>query len=530
MPIGYRTLPQPCGTSTVSRICLTQRRLYNHRIVAKRLLDERADVYDISVNTYHNFLLASGVFVHNSVDGDPPAAQRYTEARLAPIAEEVLADIDRDTVDFGPNFDGTLQEPLVLPARLPNLLVNGASGIAVGMATNIPPHNVGEVVDALAFIIEKFSSTVDEGVPFDLVWERIHGASIEGEALAAATKALPRPLQATLKERVAAKADAEKAAPRVTPEALGHALLELVDEKADVTPDELMAYIKGPDFPTGGIIVGIDGIKQAYTTGRGRVTVRAKVHTEDMRGNRQALVVGELPYQVNKATLIEKIAELIRDRRIEGISDIRDESDREGMRLVIELKRDVAPRHVMNQLYKFTALQSAFSANMVALVDGQPRVLTLKAALLQYVELPTRGRHRRTQHELNRARQRAHILEGLKIALDNLDAVIATIRASRDAEARARRPDEEVQAHRGPGAGDPRHAAPPPGRARARQDPRRAGRGEEADRTARGPPRPPDQDPPGRLRRAPGAEGRSTAIRAGPRSSNERSRSSPTRT
>jgi len=398
---------------------------YNHRVVAKRWLDEPTDVYDIAVDRYHNFLLASGVFVHNSVDGDPPAAMRYTEARLAPIAEEMLADIDRDTVDFVPNFDGTLQEPSVLPAKLPNLLINGSSGIAVGMATNIPPHNLGEVVDALTFVIDHIAGTVDAGVPFDVVWARVLNSPVDPALLATALKALPQPLLAQARGKAGQKA---------TPEALGHALLELVDERVDVTPDQLMGFIKGPDFPTGGTIVGQEGIRNTYTTGHGRVTIRARVHTEDLRGSRQALVVAELPFQINKANLIEKIADLIRERRIEGISDVRDESDREGMRLVVELKRDVQPRQVLNQLYKYTAMQTAFSANVVALVDGQPRVLTLKTALLQYVNYRKGIVTRRTEHELGRAKARAHILEGLKIALDNLDAVIATIRASRDAE------------------------------------------------------------------------------------------------
>ena len=386
-------------------------------------------VYDSMVRMAQDFslryMLVDGQGNFGSVDGDPPAAIRYTEARLAPIAEEMLADIDRNTVDFVPNFDGTLQEPSVLPAKLPNLLVNGSSGIAVGMATNIPPHNLGEIVDALTYVIDRFAGTVADGVPFDVVWARVHNNPVDAELLASALKRLPKPLLAQVRAKAGQKAGDEQ---------LGHALVEMVDERVDVTPDQLMAFVKGPDFPTGGIVVGVEGIKNTYATGHGRITIRARVHTEDIRGGRQALIVTELPFQINKANLIEKIADLIRDRRIEGIADLRDESDREGMRVVVELKRDVQPRQVLNQLYRYTAMQSAFSANTVALVDGQPRVLTLKMALLQYVSYRRNVVTRRTEHELGRAMARAHILEGLKIALDNLDAVIATIRSSRDAE------------------------------------------------------------------------------------------------
>ena len=372
------------------------------------------------------YMLVEGQGNFGSIDGDPPAAMRYTEARLAPIAEEMLTDIDKDTVDTAPNFDGTLQEPTVLPAGLPNLVVNGSSGIAVGMATNIPPHNLSEVVDALTHIIDQLAGVVDRGVPFELVWDRARGAPIEQAALAADTGALPKALLAELRK---------EAGPQATADELARALIDVADAAVDVPPDDLLAHIKGPDFPTGGIIIGVEGIRSAYTTGRGRVTIRARVAIEDIRGGRQALVVGELPYQVNKATLIEKIADLIRDRKLEGISDLRDESDREGMRMVIELKRDVQPRTVLNQLYKYTALQSAFSVNMVALIDGQPRVLTLRTALLQYIIYRKDVVTRRIVHDLGKAKARAHILEGLKIALDNLDAVIATIRAARDAEA-----------------------------------------------------------------------------------------------
>ena len=388
-----------------------------------------SSVYEAMVRMAQDFslryMLVDGQGNFGSVDGDPAAAMRYTEARLAPIAVEMLADIDKNTVDFTPNFDNTLKEPSALPTRLPNLLVNGASGIAVGMATNIPPHNLGEVVDALAFIIERFSAAVNAGAPFDVVWTRGLAGNVEPDLLTAALASAPSPLLDAIKTRAAAQS---------TPEQLRQALLDLVDEQTNVTPDELMRFVSGPDFPTGGIIIGVEGIKNAYTTGHGRMVVRAKVHTEEIRGGRAALIVSELPFQLNKANLVEKMADLVRERKIEGIADIRDESDREGMRLVIELKRDAQARRVLNALYKYTALQTAFSANLVALVDGQPRVLTLKMALLQYLSFRRGVVTRRTEYELGRARAREHVLEGLKIALDHLDEIIATIRGSRDAE------------------------------------------------------------------------------------------------
>ena len=294
-----------------------------------------------------------------SIDDDPPAAMRYTEARLAAIAQEMLADIDRDTVDFGVNFDDSLREPLVLPARLPNLLVNGASGIAVGMATSIPPHNLREVCDAVIHLIDHPEATVDD----------------------------------------------------------------------------LVKFIQGPDFPTGGIIMGREGILSAYSTGRGRVVVRARAAIEDMaRGGRKQIVVTEIPYQVNKANLVEKIALLAKDKKVDGISDIRDESDRQGLRIVIELRRESQAEIVLNNLYKHTALQSAFSVNTLALVDGQPQVLPLKRILRHYIDFRRQVITRRAEFDLKKAQERAHILEGLRIALNNLDAVIALIRASADAE------------------------------------------------------------------------------------------------
>jgi DNA gyrase subunit A len=301
--------------------------------------------------------LVDGQGNFGSVDGDSAAAMRYTEARMAEITEELLRDIEKDTVNFKPNYDDSLREPEVLPARLPALLLNGAAGIAVGMATNIPPHNLGELCDAIALLVDDPEATVEQ-------------------------------------------------------------LLELVT---------------GPDFPTGGSIVGREGIKQAYATGKGRLVIRAKAFIEETtRGGRFQIVVTELPYQVNKATLLERMAALVKDGHLDGISDLRDESDRNGMRMVIELKREAQPRKVLNNLFKHTALQSTFGVNMLALVDGkQPRVLTLKRALQHYIEHRQEVLRRRTAFELEKARQRAHILEGLRIALDHIDAVIATIRNSR---------------------------------------------------------------------------------------------------
>ena len=321
-------------------------------------------VYDALVRMAQPFSLrmplVDGQGNFGSVDNDPPAAMRYTEARMAPIAEEMLANIDQNTVDFAENFDGSLSEPEVLPARLPNLLVNGASGIAVGMATNIPPHNPIEVCDALIHLADRPSASVED----------------------------------------------------------------------------LMKFVKGPDFPTGGIIMGTEGIKNAYSTGRGQIIVRAKARIEPMRrSNRMQIIVDELPYQVNKAALVEKVAALVKDRKIEGISDLRDESDREGMRVVFELRAGVQPRVVLNNLYKFTAMQSSFSANMLALVDKMPRVITLRQALQQFLEFRQEVVRRRTEFDLAKARQRAHILAGLRIAISHLDEVISLIRGSESAQA-----------------------------------------------------------------------------------------------
>ncbi|MCX6007475.1 MAG: DNA gyrase subunit A, partial [Chloroflexi bacterium] len=305
------------------------------------------------------YQLVDGQGNFGSVDDDPPAAMRYTEARLARIADEMLLDIDKDTVDFMPNFDDSLKEPTVLPARLPSLLVNGSSGIAVGMATNIPPHNLSEICDATHYLIENPEASVDE----------------------------------------------------------------------------LMQFVKGPDFPTAGIICGVEGIKNAYATGQGKVVIRARVVEESTKSGKMQLVVTELPYQTIKSELVKKIAELARDKRIEGISDVRDESDRQGMRIVIGLRKDAHPAKVQNNLFKSTSMQSTFFINMLALVEGMPRVINLKEALQCYVVFRTDIITRRTKFDLQKAKERAHILEGFKIALDHLDAVIKTIRESETAEA-----------------------------------------------------------------------------------------------
>ncbi|HLF71875.1 MAG TPA: DNA gyrase subunit A, partial [Dehalococcoidia bacterium] len=319
-------------------------------------------IYDALVRLAQDFSmrypLVDGQGNFGSVDGDPPAAYRYTEARLTAIAAELLADIDKNTVDFQPNFDDRYNEPMVLPTKVPNLLVNGASGIGVSLATNIPPHNLGEVCDAVALLLER----------------------------------------------------------------------------PDASSEELTEIIKGPDFPTGGIIFGRHGIRQAYSEGRGRIVVRARAHVEESRTGRAQIIVTELPYQVNKAALVGRIAELVKARKIDGISDLRDESDRHGMRILIELGRGGQPRVVLNALYKHTSMQTAFAVNMLALVDREPRTIRLKSALEHYLEFRREVIRRRTEFELEKAKDRAHVLEGLLKAIDNLDAVIAAIRASDSAE------------------------------------------------------------------------------------------------
>ena len=319
-----------------------------------------ASVYDALVRMAQDFslryMLVNGHGNFGSVDGDSPAAMRYTEAKMPKIAVEMLADLDKNTVDFMPNYDEKLEEPTVLPARVPNLLINGSSGIAVGMATNVPPHNLTEIVNAIVKLIEE-------------------------------------------------------------------------DEVSD---DDLLSVVKGPDFPTGGIIVGREGIKNAYLTGRGKITVRAKTEIEEHGNGRYRIIVNELPYQVNKARLIENIADLVKDKRIEGISDLRDESDRDGMRIVIELKRDANAKVVLNQLLKNTQMQDTFGAIMLALVKNEPKILTLRQMLEYYIDHRKEIIVRRTKFDLDKALARAHILEGLKIALDFIDEVIAIIRAAYD--------------------------------------------------------------------------------------------------
>jgi len=323
-------------------------------------------VYDAMARMAQDFSmrypLIDGQGNFGSIHGDSPAAMRYTEARLGRMAEEMLVDLDQNTVDFADNFDGSLQEPQVLPARLPNLLLNGSSGIAVGMATNIPPHNLIELVNALTHMIDHY------------------------------------------------------------------------DNLDDISVEDLLQHVQGPDFPTGGIIVGNEGIRQAYSSGRGRLAVRGRAHIEEMGSNRYRIVITEVPYQTNITNLIERIADLVRSGRLVDISDLRDESDRRGLSIVIELKRGAQPRKVLNRLYKFTPLQSTFSVQLLALVNGEPRLLSLKRALQIYIEHRREVITRRTEFQLGKARARAHILEGLLIALANLDAVIETIRNSANAE------------------------------------------------------------------------------------------------
>jgi len=321
-----------------------------------------SSVYDTMVRMAQSWSLrypmVDGQGNFGSVDGDNPAAMRYTEARLKKVAEEMLADLEKETVDFAPNFDDSLREPTVLPAKIPNLLVNGASGIAVGMATNMPPHNLSEVIDGtIAYI-----------------------------------------------------------------------------ENNDITIDELMEHVKAPDFPTGGVIFGMEGVRTAFETGRGRVVIRGKAYFEETKSGREVIIVEEIPYQVNKAEMIKRTAELVNDKKIEGISEIRDESDRKGMRIVYELKRDAIPNVVLNKLFKYTALQNSFSVNNIALVKGRPEMLNLRSLISNFVEHRHEVVVRRTQYDLRKAEERAHILEGLIIALDNIDEVIKLIRASKTPE------------------------------------------------------------------------------------------------
>ncbi|MET0867360.1 MAG: DNA topoisomerase (ATP-hydrolyzing), partial [Pseudorhodoplanes sp.] len=318
-------------------------------------------IYDALVRMAQDFsmrvMLVDGPGNFGSVDGDPPAAMRYTESRLGKPAMALLADIDSDTVDFQANYDGNEREPVVLPARFPNLLVNGAGGIAVGMATNIPPHNLGEMIDAC---------------------------------------------------------------------------VAMIDDPA-ISIDDLNVIVPGPDFPTGGVILGRGGIRNAYHTGRGSIMMRGKVSMETVRKEREAIVITEIPYQVNKATMVERIAELVREKKIEGVADLRDESNREGYRVVVELKREAIPDVVLNQLYRYTPLQTSFGANMVALDGGRPLVMNLKDLLFSFLAFREEVVSRRTKFLLNKARDRAHVLVGLAIAVANIDEIIKLIRASKDA-------------------------------------------------------------------------------------------------
>ena len=343
-------------------------------VIAKYHPHGDSPVYDALVRLAQPFSLryplVDGQGNFGSVDNDPPAAMRYTEARLASIAEEMLADIDRQTVAFAENFDDSEREPVVLPARIPNLLVNGTAGIAVGMATNMPPHNLTEVCDAILFAINRWRETPEGG-------------------------------------------------------------------EFDATLDELHQYIKGPDFPTQGIIRGTEGVRSAYATGRGRVIIEARAEIQDGEGRNQRpqIVVTELPYQVNKAALVEKMADLVRSKRLDGISEIRDESDRDGLRVVIELRRDAAAHIVLNNLYEHTAMRTSFSINALALVDGEPQVLPLRQIIHHFIRFRRDVVINRTRYELRRAQDRAHVLEGLRVALDNLDAVIEVIRNAESADA-----------------------------------------------------------------------------------------------
>ncbi|HFL3828500.1 TPA: DNA topoisomerase (ATP-hydrolyzing), partial [Clostridioides difficile] len=305
-------------------------------------------------NTRYPLVDGHGNF--GSVDGDSPAAMRYTEVKMTKLTIEMLRDINKETIDYRPNFDETLKEPIVLPSRFPNLLVNGSSGIAVGMATNIPPHNLKEIIDGLIMLIDNPETDIES----------------------------------------------------------------------------LMKVIKGPDFPTGAMIMGREGIKSAFKTGRGKIKIRAVAEIEESNRGRNKIIITELPYQVNKANLIEKIAQLVRDKKLEGISDLRDESDREGMRIVVEIKRDANPNIVLNNLYKQTQLQTTFGVIMLALVNDEPKILNLKQVLIHYLKHQKEIITRRTQFDLKKAEDRAHIVEGLKIALDNIDEVINIIRSSKE--------------------------------------------------------------------------------------------------
>ena len=356
-------------------------------------------IYDSLVRLAQDFsmryplVLGQGNF--GSIDGDPPAADRYTEAKLQAISMEMLADIDKETVDFAPNYDGSFDEPVYLPAKLPNLLLMGSEGIAVGMATKIPPHNLGEVIDAIQYMIGKTTFT--------------------------------HPTKETVVEApkiITGKGDE----PIVTAEE------KSVSMTTDITIDELLQFIKGPDFPTAGAIFDITEIKNAYITGRGKILIRGKAEIEDIGQGKSAIIITEIPYQVNKSVLVTRIADLAKEKKVEGITDLRDESDRRGLRVVVELKRDASPKKVLNNLFKHTSLQTSFPVNMVALVSGTPQTVNLKVILEEYLKHRYLVIKKRSEFELRQAKARLHILEGLKIAVDHIDEVIRTIRASKDQE------------------------------------------------------------------------------------------------
>lgn len=354
-------------------------------------------VYDAMVRLAQDFAmrypLIQGQGNFGSIDGDPPAAMRYTEARMAAIAGELLADIDKETVDFVPNFDSSYNEPVYLPAKLPNLLLMGSEGIAVGMATKIPPHNLGEVIDAIVYTIGK--TTI------------IGGSSS---------------IQETKPEQTISTGSGDVPITTEVPFTL----------TSEATIEELLEFVKGPDFPTAGNIYDITEIRQAYMTGRGKIIIRGKAEIEEIGQGKSAIIITELPYQVNKAMLVAKIADLVKDKKIEGISDLRDESDRRGLRVYVELKRDAAPKKVLNNLFKHTSLQTSFPVNMVALVNGTPQTVNLKLILEEYLKHRYIVIRKRSEFELRQAKAREHILEGLKIAVDHIDAVIRTIRESAD--------------------------------------------------------------------------------------------------
>ncbi len=389
----------------------------NHRITKIEKIVKNEDVYDLTIDNFHNFALAVGVFVHNSVDGDPPAAMRYTEVRPAKLTEELLRDIEKETVEVEPNFDGTLNEPKYLPSLLPNLLLMGAEGIAVGMATKIPPHNLTEVVDAVMAMIEK-----GKVVPLKTEDTQPVGEVKEAKKIADSAEFVIKKIDLAVSTGRAASLKEESVKAPV------------VDFHSDITIEELAKIVKGPDFPTAGVIYGGKTLPEVYATGRGRIVVRGVAKIEESGRGKTRILITELPYQTNKANLVARIAELVRDKKLVGISDLRDESDRRGMTVVIELKKDAKPKAVLNNLYKHTDLQNSFPANFVCLVDGVPMTLNLKQILVEYVKHRQKVIARRSLYDLTEAKRRAHILEGLKIALDNLDAVIKTIRQSKDAE------------------------------------------------------------------------------------------------